>query len=170
MQAPYPLRRTHARPYSHFVNLTALHDPELRVPIQRIHAEIHTEKEHVAGTMLLPPLATVEDVFEEESAFVPAEVDGQTRLLARASIAAIVVDDDETMPGSLASLGVVYAMRPVAVRLRGGGVLEGSLVLSPTLRRTLDVLNQGAKSFALHVAGRVFHVAKAHVVRVEEVT
>lgn len=150
------------------MNLIELHDPELRVPIQRIRAEIHTEREEVAGTLLLPPLATVEEVFEDESAFVPADVDGQTRLLARSSIAAIVVEDD-SMPGSLASVGVTYAMRPVAVRLRSGGLIEGSLVLSPTLRRTLDVLNQPAKSFVLHAAGRVFHVAKAHVVRVEEV-
>jgi hypothetical protein len=150
------------------VNLIELLDHELRVPIQRIRAEIHTELEHVAGTLLLPPLATIEEVFEEDAAFVPSEIDGQTRLLARSSIAAIAVEGD-AMAGSLAALGVTYAMRPVAVRLRSGGVLEGSLVLSPTLRRTLDVLNQSAKSFALHSAGRVFHVAKAHVVRVEEV-
>lgn len=150
------------------MNLTALQDHELRVPIQRICAEIHTEREQVAAALLLPPLATVEEVFEEESAFVPADVDGQTRLFARASIAAVVVDDRGDR-GSLADIGVTYTMRSVAVRLRSGGVLEGSLVLSPTLRRTLDVLNQSAKSFALHAGGRVFHVAKAHVVRVEEV-
>jgi hypothetical protein len=151
------------------VNLTALNDPELRVPIQRIRAEVHTERESVVATLFLPPLATVEEIFEESTAFVPVEVDGQTRLFARASIAAIVVDEDDTMPGSLASVGVTYAMRPVAVRLKSGGVLEGSVVLSPVLRRTLDVLNEDAKSFSLHAAGRVFHVAKAHVVRVEEV-
>lgn len=150
------------------MNLSELHDHELRVPIQRIRAEIHTERELALGALLLPPLATVEEVFEDEAAFVPADVDGQTRLFARSSIAAIVVDDD-SLPGSLASVGVMYALRPVAVRLRNGGVIEGSLVLSPTLRRTLDVLNQSAKSFALHAAGRVFHVAKAHVTRVEEV-
>jgi hypothetical protein len=150
------------------VNLIAPQDHELRVPIQRIRAEIHTEREQVVGTLLLPVLATIEEVFEEEAAFVPTDVAGQTRLLARSSIAALVVDDDG-IPGSLASLGVTYAMRPVAVRLRSGGVLEGSLVLSPTLRRTLDVLNQDAKSFPLHAGGRVFHVAKAHVVAVEEV-
>jgi hypothetical protein len=150
------------------VNLTGLPDHELRVPIQRIRAEIHTERERVHAALLLPPLATIEEVFEEEAAFVPTEVDGQTRLLARASIAAIVVEADG-IPGSPAALGVHYAMRPVAVRLRSGGVLEGSLVLSPTLRRTLDVLNQNAKSFALQAGGRVFHVAKAHVVAVEEV-
>lgn len=150
------------------MNLSELHDHELRVPIQRIRAEIHTERELVAGVLLLPPLATVEEVFEDDAAFVPADVEGQTRLFARSSIAAIVVEDDR-LPGSLVSVGVMYAMRPVAVRLRSGGVIEGSLVLSPTLRRTLDVLNQSAKSFALHAAGRVFHVAKAHVVRVEEV-
>jgi hypothetical protein len=151
-----------------FVNLIELQGHELRVPIQRIRAEIHTEREHMTGALLLPPLATIEEVFEEDAAFVPSEVEGQTRLLARSSIAAIVVDDDG-MRGSLASLGVTYAMRPVAVYLRNGAVLEGSLVLSPTLRRTLDVLNQSAKSFALHAGERMFHVAKAHVVRVEEV-
>lgn len=150
------------------MNLTELQDQELRVPIQRIRAEIHTEREQVSGTLLLPPLTTVEEVFEEEAAFVPIDVAGQTRLLARSSIAAIVVEDDG-LPGSLASVGVTYAMRPVAVRLRSGGVLEGSLVLSPMLRRTLDVINQSSKSFALHAGGRVFHVAKAHVVAVEEV-
>jgi hypothetical protein len=151
------------------VNLTELHDHELRVPIQRIRAEIHTEREHVTGTLLLPPLATVEEVFEEDAPFVPADVDGQTRLFARSSLAAIVVDDSDGPPGSLATLGVAYELRGVAVRLRTGGVLEGTLVLSPTLRRTLDVLNQPARSFALHHAGKVIHVAKVHVVNVEEV-
>lgn len=150
------------------MNLIELQDHELRVPIQRIRAEVHTEREHVNATLFLAPLAKIEDVFEEESAFLPAEVDGQTRLLARASIAALAIEDD-TIPGSLAALGVTYAMRPVSVRLRSGGVLEGSVVLSATLRRTLDVLNQPAKSFAMHAGGRVFYVAKAHVARVEEV-
>ena len=146
----------------------ALQDHELRVPIQRIRAEVHTERERVSATLFLAPLATIEEVFEEDAAFVPTEVDGQTRLVARSSIAALVVAD-ESLPGSLASLGVTYAMRPVAVRLRNGGVLEGSIVLSATLRRTLDLLNEPAKSFALHAGGRVFHVAKAHVALVEEV-
>lgn len=151
-----------------YVNLMELQDQELRVPIQRVRAEVHTEREHVAATLFLAPLATIEEVFEEDAAFVPTEVDGQTRLLARSSIVALAVDD-ESIPRSLAALGVTYAMRPVAVRLRNGGVLEGSIVLSATLRRTLDVLNESAKSFALHAGGRVFHVAKAHVARVEEV-
>lgn len=168
MQAAYPLRPVHALPFFSLVNHIELHDHELRVPIQRIRAEIHTEREEVAGTLFLPPLAAVEDLFEDDSPFVPCDVDGQTRLLARSSIAAIVVDD-ESMPGSLAAVGVMYTMRPVAVRLRSGGVIEGSLVLSPTLRRTLDVLNQPAKSFALHASGRLFQISKAHVVRVEEV-
>ena len=152
------------------MNLTELLDHELRVPIQRIRAEIHTEREHVGGTLLLPPLATIEDVFEDEAAFVPADVDGQTRLFARSSITAIVVDEDfDAAPGSLATLGVAYELRGVAVRLRNGDVLDGTLVLSPTLRRTLDVLNQPAKSFALHAGGKILHVAKVHVINVEEV-
>lgn len=150
------------------MNLSELHDHELRVPIQRIRAEIHTEREHVAGTLFLPPLATIEDLFEEESAFVPADVDGQTRLFARSSISAIVVEDDLAR-GSLATLGVPYELRTVAVRLRSGGVFEGTLLLSPTLRRTLDVLNQTTKSFALQTGSKVVHVSKAHVLRVEEV-
>jgi hypothetical protein len=152
------------------VNLIQLHDHELRVPIQRIRAEIHTEREHVFGTLFLPPLATIEDVFEEDAPFVPADVDGQTRLFARSSLAAIIVDDNnDSPPGSLATLGVAYELRGVAVRLRSGGMLEGTLVLSPTLRRTLDVLNQPAKSFSLHSGGKVIHVAKVHVINVEEV-
>lgn len=152
------------------MNLIELHDHELRVPIQRIRAEIHTEREHVSGTLLLPPLATVEDVFEEQSPFVPADIDGQTRLFARSSLAAIVVEGDvEPASAAMTTLGVTYEVRGVAVRLRSGEVLEGTLVLSPMLRRTLDVLNQPAKSFAIHAGGKVVHVAKAHVVNVEEV-
>lgn len=150
------------------MNLIGLHDHELRVPIQRIRAEIHTEREHVAGTLFLPPLATIEELFEDDAAFVPAEIDGHTRLFARSSICAIAVDD-EGDPGSYASLGIACELRGVAVRLRSGGVLEGTIVLSPTLRRTLDVLNQRSKSFALSAGGKVLHVAKVHVVNVEEV-
>lgn len=152
------------------MNLSELLHHELRVPIQRIRVEIHTEREHVAGTLLLPPLATIEDVFEEEAAFVPADVDGRTRLFARSSITAIGVDQPlDAAPDALATLGVAYELRGVAVRLRTGVVLEGTLVLSPTLRRTLDVLNQPAKSFPLHNSGKVLHVAKVHVINVEEV-
>lgn len=151
------------------MNLIELQDHELRVPIQRIHAEIHTERDEVSGHLLLQPLATVENVFDDEAPFVPVEIDGRARLLARTSIAVIVVD--EQMPtGTCATLRAISGCQTIVVRLTNGAVVEGNIMLSPMLQRTLDVLNQPTKSFAIHAQGKVLHIAKAHVLRVEEAT
>lgn len=151
------------------MNLTALLDQELRVPIQRVRAEIHTEREQTNGHLLLAPLATIEEVFEDRAQFVPVEIDGRARLLSRASISLVVVDEEPTS-GTQRNLRVMYGFQAVVVRLTNGVVIEGNIVLSPTLRRTLDVLNESTKSFAVYGGGKVQHVAKAHVLRVEEAT
>jgi len=140
---------------------------ELRVPVRRALVVFHTEQDEREAVVFLAPNASPEDLFDQEGPFFPTEQDGIVRLFARASIVSIVVDADEDGPDSLSDVGIPYERRSVAVHLRNGRVVTGS-VMSVGRTRTLDVLNQPARSFAVHAEGKVHHVAKAHVQHVVE--
>ena len=60
--------------------------------------------------------------------------------------------------------------RAVAVQLSGGVRLEGELRFVPVVGRgrISDVLNEPTPSFALHVGTRAHHVAKLHVLTIDE--
>lgn len=128
---------------------------------------LHTEQDERKAVVFLAPDASPEDLFDQEAPFFPTEQDGVVRLFARASIVSVVVDADEDGPDALSDVGIAYERRSVAVHLRNGSVVTGS-VMSVGRTRTLDVLNQPARSFAVHAEGKVHHVAKAHVQHVEE--
>jgi hypothetical protein len=138
---------------------------ELRVPVQRAEAELQTERDVWQAVIFLTADGTPEDLFEQEAPFFPAEVDGVVRFFARTSIVRIVVD--AAASESLSALGVPHDERAVVVHLGGGRILIGA-VRSVGRTRTLDVLNQPSKSFALHTEGKIHHIAKAHVVHVVE--
>jgi len=140
---------------------------ELRVPVRRALVVLHTEQDERKAVVFLAPDASPEDLFDQEAPFFPTEQDGVVRLFARASIVSVVVDADEDGPDALSDVGIAYERRSVAVHLRNGSVVTGS-VMSVGRTRTLDVLNQPARSFAVHAEGKVHHVAKAHVQHVEE--
>jgi hypothetical protein len=150
------------------VNLSGPQVDELRIPVQRARVEVHTECDRCAAVLFVAPGARLEAFFEDDRPFFPAEDDGDVRFYARASIVKLVADAQDLAPTSLASLGVVHHPRAVAVHLSTGEVLTGALMSHSDHARTLDLLNQGAKSFAIHTTGKIHHVAKVYVQRVEE--
>ena len=151
------------------MQLSASHLDDFRVPVQRTVVEIHTAHERSTAVIFLPPQRSLEDFFEETAPFFPAECEGTIRLYARSSVISLVVDEVHATPESLAALGVVHPERSIMVHLRDGSVLTGSLMSLCGAPRTVDFVNQRAKSFALHTGFRVHHVAKTHVERMEEV-
>lgn len=135
------------------------------MPVRRAEVEVHTEREERAVVLFLAPGSAPEDLFEQDAPFFPAEHDGVVKLFARASVMSIVAD--EGPPEALSELGIPFDTRTVTVHLRSGKALTGT-IRSIGRTRTLDLLNQPAKSFALSVEGKVHHVAKAHVEHIVE--
>jgi len=145
--------------------------PELRVPVSRVEVEIAlAAAEPRTVTLFLPPDGAVGDLLEGPGeVFVPVEEDGRVRFFLRAAIASLTIHDP---PADSEVDGLPRDRRRVVVRLAGGAGVEGELrwVRTSPNARTMDVLNQPSASFALHRAdGSVVHVAKRHVVTVEEV-
>lgn len=150
------------------MNLSESHIAELRVPVQRARVEMHTEHDRRTTVIFLAPECRAEDLFEAETPFFPAEDGGSIRLYARSSVVSVVVDAGEAAPEALAMLGVSYQARTVAVYLRSGKMVIGKLRSLSAHTRTLDLMNTHAKSFAIHAEGKIHHIAKAHVERIEE--
>lgn len=153
------------------MHLTAAVFEELRVPVERVAVELHTELDRYATVVFLSPGTNPVELFDGTEPFFAAEENGKVRFFARASLSRIVVDGGEAAPASLEKLGVSYESRGVLVRFRSGRVLTG-LVMSMSGDgrgpRTLDMLNERAKSFAVHADGKIHHVAKEHVAWVQE--
>jgi hypothetical protein len=150
------------------VYLSESHFEQLRVPVQRARVEFYTERERRAAVIFLAPDCAPEDIFEADTPFFPAEEGGVVRIFARSSVVSLVVDQSDAAPESLAMLGVVYATRSIAVYLRNGKVVTGTLTSLSGFSRTLDLVNQASKSFAVRAGGKIHHIAKAHVERIEE--
>lgn len=144
------------------------HFEQLRVPVLRAHVDVYTERERRTAVIFLAPDCAPEDIFEAATPFFPAEEGGIVRIFARSSVVSLVVEASDAAPESLAMAGVVYASRPIAVYLRNGKVVTGALTSLSGLSRTLDLLNQPQKSFAIRDGRNVHHIAKAHVERIEE--
>lgn len=150
------------------MNLSESHIAELRVPVQRARVEMHTEHDRRTTVIFLAPDCRAEDIFESDTPFFPAEDGGSIRLYARSSVVSVVLDAGEAAPESLALLGVSYHVRTVAVYLRNGKMVIGQLRSLSAHTRTLDLMNMPARSFAVHADGKIHHMAKAHVERIEE--
>jgi hypothetical protein len=150
------------------VHLSQSYFEQLRVPVQRARVEFYIERERRAAVIFLAPDCVPQDIFEADTPFFPAEEGGVVRIFARSSVVSLVVDARDAAPESLANLGVVYATRPIAVYLRNGKVVTGTLTSLSGFSRTLDLVNQPPKSFAVRSGGKIHHIAKAHVTRIEE--
>lgn len=144
------------------------HIEQLRVPVRRARVDVYTERERRTAILFLAPDCAPEDIFEASTPFFPADEGGVVRIFARSSVVSLVVDARDEAPESLASAGVVYVARSIAVTLRNGKVVTGALTSPSMLTRTLDLVNQTPKSFAVRVGDQVHHIAKAHVDRIEE--
>jgi hypothetical protein len=138
------------------------------VPVQRATVEVHTRRGLHVAVLFLRPDCDPQDLFEDDAPFFPADEAGTIRLFARASVVDIVVDASDEAPESLAALGVPYVVRNVAVHLEHGATIVGSIRSPGNPTRTLDLVNERRRSFAVYAGGKVHHVAKAHVEPIEE--
>jgi hypothetical protein len=145
------------------------------VPVERVAARLILS-DGSQHDVLLPrgPGQPIADVFEAREPFLPANEAGTMRLFSRAALACVAVD-----AGSLERVSLVEDVddsalpeleRAVSVQLSGGVVLEGGLRFVPVFGRgrISDILNESAASFPLHVGTRVHHIAKAHVLTIDE--
>ena len=140
----------------------------LRVPVRRAEVEIRTDRERANAVIFLPPEFSLEDLFEDDAPFFPADIGGKIRFIARASVVSVSVEADDAPPESVEVLGVPFETRAIDVRLANGESLAGTLTCAMGITRTLDFLNQRSRSFKLHEGGRVHHIAKAHVEHITE--
>lgn len=136
------------------------------MPVRRAEVRIDTEHQDREVVLFLAPETSPEDLFEQDAAFFPAEHEGHILLFARSAVVSIVVDDNKEE--SLSLLGIPCEKRPVAVHLRNGKVISGT-VEAIGRTRTLDLLNQPARSFAVRSDGKIHLVAKAHVEHIVEI-
>lgn len=115
-----------------------------------------------------PPSESFDGILESREPFLPADEAGTIRIIARRSIACLAV---APRTGGPEDDGLPLKRRRLRVRLSGGTVLEGEIrfVVVAGAGRTVDFLNQTARSFTLFGETSVFHVAKAHTESVEEV-
>ena len=145
------------------------------VPVERVAARLILT-DGSQHEVLLPrgPGQPIAEVFTAREPFGPAQEAGTMRLFARAALAVIAVDERAHERVSLIEDDLDFALpevlRAVRVQLSCGLVLEGELHFVPVVGRgrISDVLNEHAPSFALHVDTVVHHVAKAHVLLIEE--
>ena len=145
------------------------------VPVERVAARLILA-DGSRHDVLLPrgPGQPIADVFEARERFLPAQEAGTMRLYARAALACVVVDERALERVSLIAdpddFALAEVARAVTVQLSGGVQLQGELRFVPVVGRgrISDVLNDRAASFALHVDGLVHHVAKAHVLTIDE--
>jgi len=146
----------------------AAHANAFIVPVDRVTALLILNNGSRHEVVLPRGLGqAIEELFEEQVPFVPVTEGGKTRIYARSALACIVVpdageaEDEDALPRN---------RRAVRVRLLSGAVLEGELryVAVEGRSRVTDVLNETARSFSLHASNAVHHVAKAHVLFVEE--
>lgn len=141
---------------------------DFRVPVRRTHVEVRTDRGSSDGYIFLPPDESPERLLEEDKPFFPVELGGTVRLYARAAVVSLTIESKgDPIIDSMAELGIPCEARSVVVHFRGGGELHGQ-VTSTGRARTLDLLNQPARTFAVHTDGKLHFVAKRHVERVEE--
>lgn len=137
------------------------------VPIQRITSLLilndGTRHEVVFPLSLGQP---IEELFEALEPFVPVNEAGRTKIYARAALACVAVRDAAEIEDD----GLPRKTRSVRVQLLSGVTLEGELryVAVEGRGRVTDVLNESSPSFALYASSGVHHIAKAHVLCIEE--
>lgn len=119
------------------------------------------------------PGQPIEELLEAREGFVPVKEGGKTRIYARCALACVIVPvivrdagDEDGSEGD----ALPHKRRAVRVSLLSRIVLEGELryVAVEGRGRVTDVLNEDSLSFSLHASDAVHHIAKAHVLCIEE--
>jgi hypothetical protein len=145
------------------------------VPVERVAARLILA-DGSSHEVLLPrgPGQPIAEVFVAREPFLPAQEGGIMRLFARAALACVAVErcafQRTSLVDEIDDFALPEVQRPVSVQLTCGVVLEGELHFVPVVGRgrISDVLNEPAPSFALHKGTLIQHVAKAHVLTIDE--
>jgi len=145
------------------------------VPVERVAVQLILS-DGSRHDVLMPrgPGQPIAEVFTAKEPFFPAQQAGTMRLYSRAALACVAID-----AGMLERVSLVYdddesslpeMERAVRVQLLGGVVLEGELRFVKVFGRgrISDVLNEAVVSFELHVGRIVHHIAKVHVLTIDE--
>jgi DNA-binding NtrC family response regulator len=139
----------------------------LAIPVDRIAATLILH-DGTRREVVLPHdhCQTVQALFEAEEPFLAVKEGDATRIYARSALACVIVgaaseSEDDVLP---------YNRRRIRVRLRSGTALEGELryVVVEGRGRVSDALNESGTTFCVHASDAAQHIAKAHVLCVEE--
>jgi hypothetical protein len=142
---------------------------EFVLPIERITAALRLIDGSRHDVVLFVPIGeTFRDLLESPLPFLPAREGKSIRIYARAQIATITV---AAPPTSVTADGPPPREVPVNVQLVGDQAVRGTMryVARFERPRTADHLNEEGRWFQIEAGGELTHVAKAHVLYVEEV-
>ena len=140
----------------------------LVLPVERVAAALTLIDGSRRDVVLFIPFGeTFQDLIEAPALFLPAREGERIRIYARAAIAYVTVD---APPTAVATDAPAPRDLEVAVQLAGGLSVRGHLryVARFERPRTADHLNEESRWFQIREGERVHHVAKAHVLCVEE--
>jgi hypothetical protein len=149
------------------------------VPVERVSVRLFLS-DGSQHDVVLPrgPGQPLHEVFEGREPFLPAQQGGKVRLYARSALACLAIAAKDMPPPERQSIpeldpdmdDLPLLERSIRVQLQGGVVLEGAVHYVPVFGRgrVSDVMNEPSASFELHVGNVVHHVAKVHVLTVDE--
>ena len=142
--------------------------PLLRVPRDQTPVTlILDDGERANAFLFVSPGTPVARAIAEAGPFVPVSYTDGTKLVARDSMACIIVS---TMYAREEQDDLPTELQPVVIRLRSGHVVKGALRWTPYAghRRVLDHLNDDATHIVLQDNGYLSFVRKTHIMTVEE--
>lgn len=158
-----------AGPRQHPIDLRvdSLSPDPFRVPVETREATIFLV-DGSSHDVRLPvrPGAPIEQIFDSPEPFLPAHEGRVFRVYARAALTCVSVVSDEAPQDDSMARGRRELVVTLSSGLTVGGVLHFVAVEGRT--RLTDVLNEDTGSFALQSEARTVHIAKAHVLSVEE--
>lgn len=141
---------------------------ELVLPVERVAAGLRLIDGSRHDVVLFVPLGEkLRDLIESPLPFLPAREGDRIRIYARASIAYVTI---AATPQVAAPDAPAARDLEVAVHMAGGLAIRGHLrYVAPLARsRPADHLNEDSRWFPIEDGADVHHVAKAHVMYVEE--
>lgn len=140
---------------------------DFRTPVSRVAATVtFSTGVRCDVTLFFQPGDDVPHLLAAPEPFLPIEMDGKVRLVARKTLAVVTTSAGNEFDEE----GTLTRRVTVVVRLSGGGQVEGELAYGPRpgRPRVLDFLNEPDATLRVWDAHAVHHVVKAHIDSVEE--
>jgi hypothetical protein len=140
---------------------------DFRTPVRRVAATVtFSSGARCDAILFFQPGDDVAHLLAAPEPFLPIELDGKVRLVARRTLAVVTTSAGNEFDEE----GTLTRRVTVAVRLSGGGEVEGELAYGPRpgRPRVLDFLNEPDATLRVWDAHSVHHVVKAHIDSVQE--